>query len=121
VVALLVAAPVPAQRAGLRQRRRQSRARFVALLLRIDVVALVAKQRDLCADRSIDLGVELRRVKLSLDPDLRQVVAQLHIVTHPAALADVDVQIPALRLSRLHRAFDAAHAHYSPSAATAAS
>ena len=58
VVTLLVAVPVPAQRAGFRRRLRRSRAWLVALLLRIDVVTLIAEQRDLSGDsrkRCVDL------------------------------------------------------------------
>src|SRR5260370_17340352 len=97
----------------MRGRRRQSRARLVALLLRVDVVALIAIERDLRGDRSIDLGLELRRAEFGLDPDLRQLVAQLHVVANLPTLADIDIQIAALRLVRLYRGLDATHTHHS--------
>jgi hypothetical protein len=49
VVTLLAAVPVPTQGARLRRRRRQSRARLIALLLRVDA----AKKRNLRGDGSI--------------------------------------------------------------------
>src|SRR5258708_21987581 len=36
-----------------------------------------------------------------------------NVVAHLPALADIDVQIAALRLVRLHRGFDTTHPHYS--------
>jgi hypothetical protein len=69
-------------------------------------------ERDLSGDRCIDVSVKLWRTELGLDPDLRQLVAQLHVVAQLAARADVDVQIAALGLVRLHRGFDATHSQH---------
>jgi len=40
----------------------------------------------------------------------------LHVVAHLPALADIDVQIAALRLVRLRRGFDATHRLMNPKA-----
>ncbi|MBK3666526.1 hypothetical protein JJE66_35605 [Bradyrhizobium diazoefficiens] len=114
VITLLVAVPVPAQRTSACRCLRQSRARLVALLLCVDEIAVVAVQRDLAGNRGINFGAELTSAVLGLDPDLRQLVSQLHVVPHLTTLAYVDMQIATFRLVRFRYAFATTHANDSP-------
>src|SRR5260370_17685907 len=88
-------------------------ARFIALLLRVDIVSRTAVARNLRGNGRITLVVESLGAERGLDPDLRQSVAKLDVIARLSALRPIGLHIAPLRLPQ-RIGFGPALTHHSP-------